>query len=86
MMAESFITPDQQGSSKPKNINSQRSRRNIQRTFHPLSINSLGENHPPFYIIEIEEISSRQINRYSLIKVVPITDYRLTIAKNNLPL
>ena len=37
MMAESNSTPDPQGSSKPipENVNSQRSRRNLQRTFDP---------------------------------------------------
>ena len=63
MMAESIDAPDPQGSSKPipRNVNSQRSRRNIQQTFDFILL---------FFIVNFEEITSRQINPYNLIKAV----------------
>ena len=71
VMAELIIAPDPQISSKPipKNVNSHRSRRNIQRTFDPSS-NSLVTNYPLFFIVNFEGISSRQINPYNLIESV----------------
>ena len=79
MMAELIITPDPQGSSKPmpKNVNLQRSSRNIQEIFDPSSIKSLDENYPRFFTVHFEEISSRQINPYNIIEAVP---------EDNLPL
>ena len=72
MTAESIIIRDPQGSSKSKtkNVNSQRSRRNIQPTFDPSAIKSPSENYPRFFIANFEEISSRQIKPYNLIVAV----------------
>ena len=72
MMAESIITADPQGSSKPvsKIANSQHSRRNIQQTFDPSFIKSFDENYPRFFIVDLEETPSRQINPYNLIEAI----------------
>ena len=53
MKAESIITPDPQGSIKPvpKNVNSQRSRRNIKPIFDPPSIKSSSKNYTRFFIV-----------------------------------
>ena len=79
MMAELIISPDLQGFSKPmpKNVNLQRSSRNIQEIFDPSSIKSHSENYPRFFTVQFEEISSRQINPYNIIETVP---------EDNLPL
>ena len=71
-MAESIITPDPEGSSNPipKNVDSQRNRRNLQQTFDLSSIKSFSENYPRFFIVDFEGISSRQINPHNLIEAI----------------
>ena len=79
MMVESNIMPDSRVSSKPivnisskpRNVNSQRSRRNIQQAFGPSSIKLLSVNYPHFFIVDLEEISLKLY---------------VTIPENNLPL
>ena len=51
-------------------VNLQRSSRNIQHIFDPSSIISLIESYQRFFIVEFEEISSRQLNLYIIIEAV----------------
>ena len=46
-----------------KYVNSQRSLKNLNRTFDPSSIGSSGGNYPRFFTLDLEETPSRTVNR-----------------------